>query len=226
MLSKPVKQITIADVQALITDAVPEGRTVDYKLALPGASDAEMKEFLADVSSFANTAGGDLLLGVSEDKGVPTKTVGLTEPNEDGAILRLENAIRDGLEPRIQAELRFFGDAGGPRLLIVRVKRSWLQPHRVIYKGHDKFYARNSAGKYQMDTSELRAAFTAADRVYQHVGEFVRRRLGELAANATPLPFQAGPKVVLHLIPLEAFTPGTTPEKILADLTALYQANK
>jgi len=31
-------------------------------------------------------------------------------------------------------------------VLVVRSERSWIGPHRVVLKGHDKFYARNSAG--------------------------------------------------------------------------------
>jgi len=67
-----LEKISQADLQNLIDNAVAEGRTIEYKQALPGGTDSEKKEFLADVSSFANTAGGDLLFGISEDKGVPT----------------------------------------------------------------------------------------------------------------------------------------------------------
>ena len=43
-----------------------------------GGNDAAKKELLKDVSSFANTEGGDLLIGIDEDAGVPTNIVGLT----------------------------------------------------------------------------------------------------------------------------------------------------
>ena len=42
------------DIDALVADAVKEGRTIEYKQAMPGGADADRKEFLADVSSFAN----------------------------------------------------------------------------------------------------------------------------------------------------------------------------
>ena len=41
-----------------------EGRTLDYKRTLPGSTDEEKREFLADVSSFANAAGGDIVYGI------------------------------------------------------------------------------------------------------------------------------------------------------------------
>ena len=43
-----------------------ESRYLDYKERLPGDSDEDKRELLADVTAFANTAGGDLLYGVRE----------------------------------------------------------------------------------------------------------------------------------------------------------------
>ena len=64
MILKPLEQIAADHLPALITNAVSEGRTIDYKRELPGNSDGDKKEFLADVSSFANTSGGDLVFGM------------------------------------------------------------------------------------------------------------------------------------------------------------------
>ena len=60
-----------ADLQRLIDDGVPEGREIDYKLELAVATDQEKKEFLADVSSFANTVGGVLYIGIKEESLLP-----------------------------------------------------------------------------------------------------------------------------------------------------------
>jgi predicted HTH transcriptional regulator len=63
-------QIDMADIQRLITNAVPESRTLEYKQTLKIGSDGDKKEFLADVSAFANTDGGDIIYGLSADKGI------------------------------------------------------------------------------------------------------------------------------------------------------------
>jgi predicted HTH transcriptional regulator len=55
-----------------ISTGVPEGVLVDYKRDMYGRGDADVKEFLKDVSSFANTAGGHLIIGVDETGGIPT----------------------------------------------------------------------------------------------------------------------------------------------------------
>lgn len=62
-LNRPLDSVEESDLQELIDNQVPEGKTIEYKEALPGNSDGDKKEFLADVSSFANAAGGDLIFG-------------------------------------------------------------------------------------------------------------------------------------------------------------------
>jgi hypothetical protein len=59
--SVPIDSITEDHLQSLIDDQVAELRIIEYKRELPGRSDGEKREFLADVCSFANTAGGDLI---------------------------------------------------------------------------------------------------------------------------------------------------------------------
>src|ERR1700730_8951120 len=101
MIPKPLNEVTQADILALIGQ-VSEGRTIDYKRELPGGSDADKKEFLADVSSFANTSGGDFILGLSESGGLPTAIVGVTSMDIDADILRMDGIILSGLDPRIR----------------------------------------------------------------------------------------------------------------------------
>ena len=42
-----------------------------YKQKFPTNSDVDRKEFLADISSFANASGGDLVFGITEENGSP-----------------------------------------------------------------------------------------------------------------------------------------------------------
>ena len=63
MIQKKLEEIAEADLDNPLANGVSEGKTIDYKRSLPGNSDGEKKEFLANVSSFANTAGGDFWMG-------------------------------------------------------------------------------------------------------------------------------------------------------------------
>jgi hypothetical protein len=47
--NKPLETLVESDLQILVDDEVREVKTVEYKRTLPGNSDAEKKEFLADV---------------------------------------------------------------------------------------------------------------------------------------------------------------------------------
>jgi predicted HTH transcriptional regulator len=188
VVQRSLHQIHETDLQALIDNGVPEKKTIEYKSALPGRTDQDKKEFLADVSSFANTSGGDLIFGMEEDSGKPTKLVGIATNDLGIEKERLENLIRAGLDPRIRYDLAEVICAPGS-IVIVRIEQSWVRPHRVILGGHDKFYGRNSTGKYPLDVGELRAAFTASESLYERIRAFRTDRIIAVSNEDTPVPF-------------------------------------
>lgn len=210
MIPKGLDQIKEEDLQALVDNKVIECKTIEYKQALPGNSDKEKKEFLADVSSFANASGGDLIYGITEDKktGAPKPLKGLDIDNADQEILRLDDMIRTGIQPRIPSVgVQAISLTNSKNAIIIRVPKSWLSPHRVIYGGHDKFYSRSSNGKYPLDVSELRIAYNLSDTITDRIRNFRLDRISKLIANETPTPFNEGAKIVLHLIPITSFHP-------------------
>jgi hypothetical protein len=217
MIPRPLNDIADADLSALISNGVAVGRTIDYKRALPGNADADKKEFLADASSFANSGGGDLVFGIEEAGGLPTQIIGVQAADLDLEIRRLDSILAAGLSPRIRYGMKTVTMAAGERLLVMRVERSWAGPHRVIFQQHDKFYGRNSAGKYPLDVNELRAAFTLSSTAAERIKAFRTDRIIALSNNQTPLPFLDSPKVVLHCIPLEAFA-----SSLQYDVRAVY----
>ena len=206
MIPKPFDQINDSDIDALLAQQVREGKTLDYKRDLPGGADADKKEFLADVSSFANTAGGDVIFGVEESGGIATRVHGVSSPDLDAEIRRLDSIIAAGTDPRFQYAIRHIDhSASGKPLLLVRIEQSWLAPHRVVFKGHDKFYARNSAGKYELDVTELRQAFLASSAAADRIRDFRTNRLAKILSGETPVPLGGKARLVLHLVPLEAY---------------------
>jgi hypothetical protein len=205
MFAKNVNEITKDDLQALIDNSVTEKKTLEYKQSLPGNLDADRKEFLADISSFSNASGGDLIYGITEDrdKGIPKKLEGLTIGNADQVVTRLENMIRDGIKPRISGiAFQSIKVLESKVALLIRIPRSWNSPHRVTYKGHGKFYVRNNVGKYPMDVDELKNAFNLTNKRTEKIKNFRKCRISKIFSNETPLPFNDVAKVVLHLIPL------------------------
>ncbi len=205
MVQRSLHEIRESDLQALIDNGVPEKKTIEYKSALPGRTDQDKKEFLADVSSFANTSGGDLIFGMEEDAGRPTKVAGIVAADLGIEKERLENLIRAGLDPRIRYDLAEVSCATGC-VLVIRIEQSWVRPHRVILSGHDKFYGRNSTGKYPLDVGELRATFMASESIYERIRAFRVDRIIAVSNDDTPVPFSPGAKIVLHCVPLQSFS--------------------
>jgi hypothetical protein len=94
----------------------------------------------------------------------------------------------------------------GNTVLVVRTPRSWTAPHRVTFRGHDRFYVRDTNGKHPMNVDELRDAFTLADRVEQRIRGFRRDRFQAVKENRSFEPLSSGAVIVLHLIPLSSAT--------------------
>lgn len=207
MINKKFDQITLNDLKELQNNSVSEGKAIEYKRQLPSGRDSDRKEFLADISSFANASGGDLIFGIIEENGTPKSVEGVEIENVDEEVRKYENIIRDGMEPKITFSTRAVNISNKKYIFIFRINKSWVGPHRVIYKGHDKFYSRNSAGKYALDTNELKNAFNLSHTLTEQINKFKTERITQLFAGDLPLPFYDGGKIVLHLIPLESFSP-------------------
>jgi len=203
-LDKPVESITEADLAALIDAAVLELKTLDYKQALPGASIDSRKEFLADVVSFANCAGGHLVYGIREKDGVPVELLGLDD-EADGAILRLENMIRDGIAPRMAVQSTAVKLANSRTAIVMRIPKSFAFPHMVVYQGGSRFFSRGSNGKYQMDVHQIRSAFLGSETTSERIRNFRLDRISQINARELPLRLEDGPAIVVHIIPTNAF---------------------
>jgi predicted HTH transcriptional regulator len=134
LLGKALETINESDLQGLVDNRTIENKYLEYKRELPGERDSDKKEFLADISSFANTSGGDLIFGISTVRGTPREFCGLQVANVDQEISRLENIMRTGLAPRIQTHIRPVGKSESRIAIIVRVKKSWAAPHMITFK--------------------------------------------------------------------------------------------
>ena len=206
MLDKPLETIDEATLNLLVTNKATEGRHLEFKSELPNREGDAIREFLADVSAFSNSQGGHLLFGVTEAAGAATGVPGVTVDDPDAELLRLENLIRDGMDPRlIGVRLRWVPLASGTSVLVIRVAAGVTAPHRIVYRNSGKFFARNSAGKYEMDVHELRHAFTEAENVPRRFRQLHAEAIERAQGVDMPVSMVKAPTAVASFIPLSIF---------------------
>lgn len=207
MIGKHLDKVEFNDLQGLVRDGVEESRRIEYKSELPSDADSDKQRFLAGVSALANSFGGDFVIGVSTTNGKPSELKGVEIRNPDAERIRLEQILQNGLEPRLQnVEIKIIEGDDSRGFVLIRVARSWIGPHRV--KANSKFYSRSSAGKYPMDFYDLRSAFLANDTVTDKASSFRADRLNKIKGGGVlpGIKLQGGAKLVVHLLPLSAFS--------------------
>ena len=199
----PLERVSEADLQRLIADGVRESRDLDFKRDPVGDDRDAKREFLRDVTSFANTAGGYLIIGMAEAAGVADALIGLTARPPDDEKLRLENVIRDGVEPRlVGVRIREVILSGGGYALVIKIPVSWNPPHRVAFGGTNRFYARNSAGAYELSVEQLRSAFLGGAELERRLEDFRVTRLARLETGHGGVGIAGKGKLVVQVVPL------------------------
>ncbi|MYF24533.1 MAG: ATP-binding protein [Nitrospira sp. SB0678_bin_10] len=147
VLSKPADQINLDDINALIASKVPEGEQIEFKENLPARGqtpdpwengggqigDRAKDKILEEVVAFANAHGGALVLGIKEsDTKPPVATKISPIPRCRELAERLKLVFRDCVEPQLsRLELLPVPTEGESGVIIIRVGRSRLAPHRV-----------------------------------------------------------------------------------------------
>jgi hypothetical protein len=211
MLPQRLEDVDKASVESLIADAVREGRFIEYKRELHDGTEDKKKEFLADVSSFANTSGGDILYGIEEQRdngkptGFPQAALGLAGINVDETIRQLESQMQTGIKPPV-AGIRIHSIPGFPQgpVLLIRIPKSWRAPHMVTYQMRPAFHARTNTGKQPLDIADIRSAFAQSEALPQRIKDFRAERVARILADDTPVALPQGARVILHLIPFSA----------------------
>lgn len=207
LFEKNFYSITAEDLKNLIAYKVSEDKTVEFKQELPGNSDSEIKEFLADVSSFANALGGMIYYGISEEEGVALTIDGVAVDDADKEILRLQNIISSSIKPRLTQLVIRIIEVDDKKVIIVRIPRSWSAPHVVDYKNRWRFYIRTSAGKHPMDIDEVREKMILSNSLSEKIHQFRDQRFDLINSGEYPIKLICDSQVVLHLIPFSSFYP-------------------
>ena len=118
----------------------PEGKTLEFKRNL-----SSPKPLMKTLVAFANSAGGTIVLGVTDDRQV----IGVDQPFDEEE--RLCNLIADSISPRLvpNVEMTTFRDK---TLLVIEVYPSGQRPHWLKAEGPDNgVYVRLGSTNRQAD---------------------------------------------------------------------------
>lgn len=219
---KPFAEWEIRDIESILGDSdYAENESIDYKAtcSILEASDKEAKhhrktEFRHDVCAFANADGGYLFFGIAEEKGTPSKIVGIALP--DGNPDRFEQDRRSDLSTISPAppEVRFhflpMAD-GKNYVIILEIGKGSMVPY-VYREDSDKyrFYVRRGNGKQPCSYHEVQRMFQEGLVLQEELKKFSQRRLEYLYTYRIP---KNEPFAVLQIVPANfpAPSPGPTP---------------
>ena len=207
---KKVSDFKDGDIESLLNNQIAESNNLDYKMTLPGNTDGEKKEFLADVSSFANASGGFLIYGIKEEKdennkntGFPGIITGIGDINIDSEKLRLQQILLDGISPPIQGIIMHDITLDDNKVvLMIGIPNSYSSPHAMWYKKSGKFYMRHGSGKYQVEPQELKYMFQESLGWQSDVEGYIDRRVERIKNNKMFPDLDSEYFVAYHFLPL------------------------
>ena len=211
---KKLKTITEQDLLDLITEQEPEGRRIDYKRDLYADTNDDKFEFRYDVVAFANTGGGDLVIGMAEENRLPVSLPGVALPDADGEMRRLSQILEYKIWPRVTGvDIHPVPLSTGNYALIVRIPATWYGPHAVERSEFAyKFPHRSVMRREWMDGSDIRRAIEGSFNRTQRLRVLRNERISAISQGNTssyptntPADIESGRRMlVLHLIPLSA----------------------
>lgn len=134
---------------------------VDYKEAIE-YNDHFKKEFLKDLSAFANAFGGNLIYGVKEPKeDLTTENQIQGIKNAEDLIKKFEKLAQAGLDPRIPGfKMKPIKIKDKNPVIVVHIPPSISKPHMINYDCNKKwiFYKRGIESNLPMNTQQIRNA--------------------------------------------------------------------
>ena len=205
MFDSDLTKITENNLISFFDRKTPEDKTLEYKRDIKIDTGDDKKEFLGDISAFANSSGGTIIYGIYAKDGVPEKMDGISVSNPDSFLLQVENIIRDSIKPRIDFTTVLVSLSNKNYVLLIRVRESFVGPHGVISGKHYKFFHRGNGGKSELDIDQLREAFIGSSTLIDKIRDFRTKRVFDIESGNPPINLQGKNKIIIHLIPRDSF---------------------
>lgn len=220
MLTESWEELSVETLLRAIENGYSEGKELEFKRQQNPDQDGHKQTTVGEVVSFANASGGDLVIGIADDEGVTSGLWPVQYDDVDDTILRWIDIIKRNTDPELPQHLvniealeitdehGEYVDDNSPSqtgyVLVFRIQRSWRAPHRETVK--NQFYERSSGGKTELDTGAIRQAMLQGELLTERAREFRDDRLAAIRADEVAVPLNSRPKLVLHVVPSNAFS--------------------
>lgn len=153
---RSLSDLSLDDFRALIDSQIPEGPHLDYKQTAYSGRPQDRREMLRDVTAFANSEGGYLILGMEEDQySRASRFVPIDDPQRTAQAIN--QTCLDGIRDRIEGlEVKAYEISFNQGLIVIRVPPSQQRPHMVALEQHTDFFRRYGEHKQAMTIEEIR----------------------------------------------------------------------
>lgn len=200
------------DLQLLIDNLdYRENEYIDYKqnFAFLEMEDKKVKEskkieFRNDICSFANTEGGYLVFGVSEDNGCATEITGITisNKNTDSFELNIRNTL-NGIYPRLpNIKFHFVETPDDKYVVIIHIKHDSFVPYTHIEEQKNyKFFKRSGNKKVIMTYAELRNMFNQSLSLGKEIQNYRKERIDYYKSLSETDDDVYSKFILFHIIP-------------------------
>lgn len=210
---KNIKDYTADDIQSLIENKVPESKLLDYKRELQFDEKSKV-EFIYDVSSFYNTDGGCIIVGLDEEKDAENKGLGIPKmpekviaiENYDNMLLRIQDSVRQSTNPSI-TNLQFSPliSLNGSNVFLIGIPKTKSLPAMVTYGNHNRFFKRKANGKYFLDTYELYETFNEINLLEKRIKSFIQDRQIKVSEDIFWPDLGRLSSILIHCVPVGFF---------------------
>ena len=185
-----------------------ESKILDFKREINIEKIEDKKKFLADISAFANATGGQIIYGVIEKKGEFAELCGVEVQDVDLLRQKIENMLRDNIEPNLSNySINFKNLSENKYLIFIEISDSYSKPHVVSYQGLWRVYSRNSTGNFPLDIFDLKNLVLKSNELRGGLDKYRFKRINSIISDELPIKFEnpSSAKLIVHVLPHSAF---------------------
>jgi len=187
--NKTFSEITLSDIQALISSEITENLGLEYKSEAWGRGDEDVREMLRDISSMANAHGGYFIIGMNEEsdtgKAMSLKEVLNAEQERD----RTFTSCLANIQTRIMGlDIKTLDIEDEKKIMLIRVPNS-PKLHMITFKGLNQFWVRHDRQKSPMSIEEIKDSFIKNHDSIKKIKEFLSERRDEILEDIIDSPY-------------------------------------